>query len=478
MPTERARCRSAPRWIATHNGAALAWNARLRGLAAQLGLDVELWRREGLEWVRDASGIERWPQVASERASGCGGGERRAWHAVTQLELGVPGASSAGGLPRFAWKTGCYIELSLANLPPSTSLAHKYIEFHREQLGFSMVALRPFRSGGMPFVLIAFARTPASPLHATSPPIISPIGVSVSVPHLCVIPREPRWPPESSDRTASSLTELAAPRSLFRFRIGLLAAELSGDVDVVDAGPESPTHIYLPVWHGNPEMTTGCAGWKAPSASLQRSPCCDPIGVPGIGTQFGPYEAAVRALCTGAQHLRPKIGMLTACCFPSEDGKLACAVLRGVKGATRGTYVQMEMATRQVQLKPGSHAFVRCVGERFLRVAVASASFGKASGHALLAAEGPVLYAGEVEVGVDGLTRWNNMSGTYRPSADDAGCALLPLDKLWRVVSEIGIVEPPTATLDSALGPQLGDQILHVGGLLLVSDLEWRRSFS
>jgi len=70
--------------------------------------------------------------VASERTSWRGGGERRARHAAIQLELGVHGASSAGGLPQFAWKTGCYIELSLANLPPSTSLAHEYTEFHRK----------------------------------------------------------------------------------------------------------------------------------------------------------------------------------------------------------------------------------------------------------------------------------------------------------------------------------------------------------
>mmetsp|Transcript_26793 Transcript_26793/g.67877 ORF Transcript_26793/g.67877 Transcript_26793/m.67877 type:complete len:226 (-) Transcript_26793:428-1105(-) len=225
-------------------------------------------------------------------------------------------------------------------------------------------------------------------------------------------------------------------------------------------------------------MATGRAGWKSSTASLRRMPR-NSIKVLDTGKQLGPYEAAERVLCTGAQHFRPKIGMLTACCFPSEDGKLTCTVVRGSKGATRGTYVQTEMTTRQVQLRPSSHAFVRCVGERILRVAVASAPFGKASGHALLAGEGPVLFAGELEVDGDGLTRWNNKSGTYRPSANDAGRALLPLDKFWRVVSEVGIVEPPTATLDFALGPQPATQNQRVSdSLLLVSDLEWRCSFS
>jgi len=247
-------------------------------------------------------------------------------------------------------------------------------------------------------------------------------------------------------------------------------------VDVVDAGPESPTQVYLPVWQDNPEMATGRAGWKSSTASLRRMPR-NSIKVLDTGKQLGPYEAAERVLCTGAQHFRPKIGMLTACCFPSEDGKLTCTVVRGSKGATRGTYVQTEMTTRQVQLRPSSHAFVRCVGERILRVAVASAPFGKASGQALLAAEGPVLYAGELEVGADGLTRWNNMSGTYQPSTNDAGRALLPLDKFWRVVSKIGVFEPPA--FDSGSSAQPGAQTQRVSdSLLLVSDLEWQLSFS
>ncbi|KAJ1621680.1 hypothetical protein T492DRAFT_886559 [Pavlovales sp. CCMP2436] len=370
-------------------------------LAASLGLpDIELWRRVGLEWRRDTSGlrtVEHRHQATSERASECGGGERRAWCATSPFEFGVPGASSAGGLPQFAWKAGCYIELPLADLPPSIDLAHEYTDFLREQLGFSTMALRSFLSDGVPF-----------------------------------------------------------------FRVGLLAAWLSGDGadGFADAGLESPTQIYLPVWHDNPEMMTGRADWKSPSASLRRSPCTD--------TQL---------LCTGAQHLRPKIGMLTACCFSSEDGTLACTVVRGAIGAVRGTYIQKEMTTRQVQLRSGSHAFVRCVGERFLRVAVASAPFGKASGHALLAGEGPVLFAGELEVDGDGLTRWNNMSGTYRPSADDADRALLPLDKLWRVVSEIDVFEH--SALDSGLNAQPGVQTQRVSErLLLVCDPEWRPSLS
>jgi len=236
----------------------------------------------------------------------------------------------------------------------------------------------------------------------------------------------------------------------------------------------TPMQIYLPVWHDNPEMMTGCASWKSPSSSASLQPCV-PIEVLGTGTQLGPYVAAERALCTGAQHLRPKIGMLTVCCFPREDGTLACTVVRGAKGAARGTYVQKEMHTRQVQLRPGSHAFVRCAGEKFLRVAIASAPFGKASGHTSLAAEGPVLYAGELEVDADGLTRWNNMSGTYRPSADDAGLSLLPLEKLWRVVSEIG----DFSSLDSGSGAQPDAQTQRLNdSLLLVSDLKWRRLFS
>ncbi|KAJ1632692.1 hypothetical protein T492DRAFT_904916 [Pavlovales sp. CCMP2436] len=242
------------------------------------------------------------------------------------------------------------------------------------------------------------------------------------------------------------LREMASAAALVSEKTNSADLDPTATLRTPDLQPKhykSPMQLYLPVWHDNPEMI-GCAGWKSPSSSLQSLPC-DPIEMLDTGTQLGPYHAAKRALCTGAQHLRPKIGMLTACCFPSGDGTLACIVVRGVKGAVRGTYVQKEMTIRQ------------------------------ASGHASLAAEGPVLYAGELEVDADGLTRWNNMSGTYRPSADDAGRALLPLEKLWRVVSEIGVFDPPP--LDSGSSAQPGAQRMS-DLLLLVSDLEWRRSFS
>jgi len=377
---KQLRPHSAPH-AGADDGLALYRETRLADLAASIGLpNVELWRRVGLEWRRDACS-------ASVSASASAGG----W-------LGETGAtSSIRGLLEHALKAQTYVELLLSDLPRNTDnlLVHEFT-FHREQLGFTTVALHPFRSDGVPYVLLAFTRSPDSrPQNTpTSPPIIPPV--------------------ESSSSTPTVQGRALTPN--LQGRVSLIAASLCGDADtVVDARTESPTQIYLPCWHDDlAVMTAAHAGWKSPSAS---SP----------------------------QHLRPKISLLTVCCFPDFDGTtLRCTLVRTAKDRSTSTYVQAAMTTRQVQLRPGSHAFVRCVGEVVLRVAVASAPFGTASGHAALGAEGPTIYAGEIEVDDSGkLIRWNNMSGTYKPSADDAHRALLPLDKFWRVVSD-GVFEPPS----------------------------------
>lgn len=93
----------------------------------------------------------------------------------------------------------------------------------------------------------------------------------------------------------------------------------------------------------------------------------------------------------------------------------------------------------------GSHAFVRLPNEPFLRVATLSFPFGTAGGHAMLANSMPVISAGEVDVGEDGLVlRWSNMSGTYRPVRGSVGQSGLPIRKLWLWTSqgEIDAMDP------------------------------------
>jgi hypothetical protein len=91
---------------------------------------------------------------------------------------------------------------------------------------------------------------------------------------------------------------------------------------------------------------------------------------------------------------------------------------------------------KEKNIKPGSHAFVAMEGEPFIRVSVMAAEFGAAAGHPQLANEKPVLYAGEVEFGEDGgLSRWSNMSGTYRCHDAMSYQANLPLDKFYAVLS-------------------------------------------
>ena len=88
-------------------------------------------------------------------------------------------------------------------------------------------------------------------------------------------------------------------------------------------------------------------------------------------------------------------------------------------------------------LSAGSHAFVRCYGERCLRCTWLSFPFGFAGGHPLLANNHMVLMAGEIEVDSAGnLTRWLNKSGLYMPPRWAVGQAGLPFDTAWLFVTD------------------------------------------
>jgi len=91
---------------------------------------------------------------------------------------------------------------------------------------------------------------------------------------------------------------------------------------------------------------------------------------------------------------------------------------------------------REMVIKPGSHAFVKLHNEKFIRVALKSASFGAACGHPQLARETPVLYAGEMDFDENGiLLRWSNVSGTYRFADKFAFQTGLRLDIFWALQS-------------------------------------------
>jgi len=84
--------------------------------------------------------------------------------------------------------------------------------------------------------------------------------------------------------------------------------------------------------------------------------------------------------------------------------------------------------------KAGSYEFVTCAGEEWLRLTlISTGEFGQVGGHcghAMLADEQPVLFAGQVLVSSTGtLEQWCNASGTYDPPIELAGRARLPMAK-------------------------------------------------
>ncbi|OLP86642.1 hypothetical protein AK812_SmicGene32230 [Symbiodinium microadriaticum] len=83
--------------------------------------------------------------------------------------------------------------------------------------------------------------------------------------------------------------------------------------------------------------------------------------------------------------------------------------------------------------QPGTYAVVKCAGEHFFRALFTQpATLGLAGGHAGLAAEQPVLFAGEIQLGPNSeLQAWTNVTGTYHFPEDLAQQSGLPADAFW-----------------------------------------------
>jgi len=120
---------------------------------------------------------------------------------------------------------------------------------------------------------------------------------------------------------------------------------------------------------------------------------------------------------------------------------------------------------KPVTIKEGTHSFVALQrdGESpSLRLTLMAFPFGHSCGHPLLANEQDVLFAGEIEFDKDqAVTRWNNLSGTYRAPECLAIQAGLPMDKFWslRESKATSTEEVPGAVASQ----DEGEEILIIG---------------
>jgi hypothetical protein len=119
-----------------------------------------------------------------------------------------------------------------------------------------------------------------------------------------------------------------------------------------------------------------------------------------------------------------------ACCVADNAPRVPCLACwfedSGKFGAVR--LLRSSGLGKDAVIKPGTHAFVRCFNENFLRLCLLATAWSEACGHPALANETPVLYAGEVEVNADqAVVRWSNLSGTYRCNSETAAQGLLPI---------------------------------------------------
>jgi hypothetical protein len=106
-------------------------------------------------------------------------------------------------------------------------------------------------------------------------------------------------------------------------------------------------------------------------------------------------------------------------------------ILRSVDWKTLGTKASAGVLLR------GSHAFVKCYGERHLRCTWHAFDFGFAGGHSLLANRGMVLMSGEIEVGASGrVTRWlMTQCGQAMPPRWAVARSGLPITSAWAFIA-------------------------------------------
>ena len=92
-----------------------------------------------------------------------------------------------------------------------------------------------------------------------------------------------------------------------------------------------------------------------------------------------------------------------------------------------------DMGVAVVVPPPGTYAVVKCPGEASFRALFTQpAELGHAAGHAGPAAERPVLFAGEIQLGPDAVLKaWTNVTGTYQFPGSLVHQSGLPATFFW-----------------------------------------------
>ncbi|CAK0814461.1 unnamed protein product [Prorocentrum cordatum] len=137
------------------------------------------------------------------------------------------------------------------------------------------------------------------------------------------------------------------------------------------------------------------------------------------------------------------------CIEATRFSRLSCP------GAAQCSWSDFAMI-EDAQLPEGSYAAVKCLDEDFFRLLnTEPAMFGEAGGHSALAAERPVVFAGELCLGVGmQLSAWNNVSGTYQIPFEASWQSNLPQEIGWKFLDKDEVASRPgTQQLRFLRGP-------------------------
>jgi hypothetical protein len=173
--------------------------------------------------------------------------------------------------------------------------------------------------------------------------------------------------------------------------------------------------------------------------------------VPIILATLQPSSTSGRSRAERAPASKYRDGLISEGCCVSGTAvmDMGDGILRDVDSKTLGNEAAAGVLTK------GSHAFVKCYGERHLRCVWHAFDFGFAGKHSLLANSNVVLMSGEIEVDASGnVTRWlMSQCGQAMPPWWAVVHSGLPITSAWAFIagSEVDALSSPDCTKENLI---------------------------
>ena len=227
-----------------------------------------------------------------------------------------------------------------------------------------------------------------------------------------------------------------------------------------------PLDRYCPAQEAPVPAMRGCGRSESLHAAAPSRSLVWPVAANKAPEVFSPPAQAPPWMFSGVPllrlHMRPDSTTFEAiACFPTSQTPGQHIVWGEDKDIAPNRHIA------QVVLPAGTYAVVKCAGEKSFRALhTAPAALGHAAGHAGLAAEGPVVFAGEVQLGASqDLLAWTNVTGTYHFPEAMAHQSDLPPSMFWAFRPRC-LADAATHPCEGSIALPQDHSLIHVGSFL------------